>query len=231
MRLHEQATAFLLGDQGRSIVRRWLSRYRLPTHCFDDVIQDALIRVLTAEDRGMKPDNVDAFVTTVVQRAARDLLRGRLRRPEGHLADPPAEGEAWDFADDTAGPAQIALDSEAIAALGEQVDATRHVLGASLASKAHPAAMSLAVLAIVHGDAVPADDCPTPASGVGAEEGVWWAGVFYAGPDGCFAIDGEPEHAAVRKRRSRAINAAKSALAAAVADVNAGSESDGPSDD
>ena len=47
------------------------------------------------------------------------------------------------------------------------------------------------------------DDVPSPQ---GSQPGVWplWAGLFYAGRDDCFAAPGS-ETAAVRKRRSRAI--------------------------
>lgn len=194
------------------MVKRRLSAYRMPLNLRDDLIQDTMIRVLLAEERAFEPDNPEAFVTTLFQRAARDLLRGQLRRPEGHLAAPPDHAGEWEFADDDVDPGELFPEAERLLELGDRVDATRARLADRLGVKAHPAAGALAVLAIVHGDATPAADCPAPVGGVAAEEGVWWAGVFYGGPDGCFTTDGSTEDAALRKRRSRALLATKAAM-------------------
>ena len=181
MRLHERAMAFLQGADGQQMVKQRLSAYRLPLSLRDDLVQDTMIRVLRAEARGVEPDNPEAFVTTLFQRAARDLLRGQLRRPEGHLAAPPDHDGGWGFADHDVDPGELFPEAVRLAELGDRVDATRSRLADRLGMKAPPAAGALAVLAIVHGDAKPAADCPTPVGGVAAEEGVWWAGVIVMG--------------------------------------------------
>ena len=216
MRLYERAATYLQGADGRRMVAGRLDRYRLPAGLLDDVVQDTMIRVWRADERGDAPDNVEAFVTTLAQRAARDLLRGLLRRPEGHLAAASEHQEGWEFADDEGDPVERLAVAERLSELGDRVDQTRVRLAESLSVKPHPAAAALAVLAIVHGDAEPAADCPKPAGGVAQEEGVWWAGVFYGGPDGCFATDDRSGDVAMRKRRSRALKATKNAVSEAV---------------
>ena len=216
MRLHERAMAFLQSSDGKQMVKQRLSTYRMPLNLRDDLVQETMIRVLRAEARAVEPDNPEAFVTTLFQRAAQDLLRGRLRRPEGHLAAPPDREGGWEFADDDVDLGELFPEAERLAELGDRVEATRSRLADRLGVKAHPAAGALAVLAIVHGDATPAADCPEPVGGVAAEEGVWWAGVFYGGPDGCFTTDGSAEDAALRKRRSRALQATKAVMKEAV---------------
>lgn len=218
MRLHERAMAFLQKPSGRAMVDRRVARYGLPGDLADDVIQDTLVRSLQAERRGTEPDNVEAFVTTLVQRSARDLLRGHLRRPEGYLAGPADDDATWDPADlagDT-DPATRLVTAEDAAELGGRVDAVRAELVGGLVRGAHASAAALTVLAIVHDAAEPAADTPRPAGGVAAEERIWWAGVFYGGPDGCFGTDDRAPNATTRKRRSRALAATKAALAHAV---------------
>ena len=210
--------AFLQSSDGQQMVKQRLSAYRLPLSLRDDLVQDTMIRVLRAEERCDKPDNPEAFVTTLFQRAAQDLLRGHLRRPEGHLAAAPDREGGWEFADNDADPGELLPEAERLGELGDRVDAARSRLADCLGVKAHPAAGALTVLAIVHGDATPAADCPAPVGGVAAEEGVWWAGVFYGGPDGCFATDGDAEDAALRKRRSRALHATKAVMKEAAND-------------
>lgn len=218
MRWSEEATAYLYGEDGRRMVAQRLARYGLPAGLADDLAQDAFVRVLRSEERGLKPRNVEAFVTTLVQRAARDLLRGLLRKPEGHLAAAPEQEQVWEFVDDEPDAAEQLAMAERLSELGDRVDATRLRLAEQLDSKPHPGAAALAVLAILHGDATPAADCPGPAGGVAQEERVWWAGVFYGGPDGCFASDDGAEDANTRKRRSRALRATKQAMEVAVDD-------------
>jgi hypothetical protein len=218
MRWRDDAMTYLYGADGRQMVAQRLARLRLPAGLSDDVTQEALLRVLRAEQRGIEPRNVDAFVTTLVHRTALDLLKGLLRRPEGHIAAAPEQEPGWDLADDEPDPVEQLVVDERLRELGDQVGATRVRLAGGLGVKPHPGAAALAVLAIVHGDATPAADCPTPRGGVAEEEGVWWAGVFYSGPDGCFATDGSAEDAKTRKRRSLALQATKHAMEVAVDD-------------
>jgi hypothetical protein len=137
----------------------------------------------------------------LVQRAARDLLRGVRRRPEGHAAD-----EAVDDLDpEVLGPT-LGRDLPEAAAVGAGVAAElRRRVAAALIGSPRAAAGALAVLAIVLDGAGAADDCPTPKAGAGDDEAVAWAGLFYAGRRECFPPPGAPDDAATRKRRSRAV--------------------------
>jgi DNA-directed RNA polymerase specialized sigma24 family protein len=213
--LPERAAAYLAGD-GRQVVRRHLRAHGLGADLFDDVAQDALVRCLSAERRGVEPASVPAFVSELVRRSARDLLRGHLRRPEGHLAGSPpgANGEPDQLDDIEAAdrPDEEVVSAHELARLGAVVDGLRAQLAARLARNPERAAGALVVLAIAHGDATPAADCPSPDGGVAQGEALYWAGVFYGGPGGCFPLDGQVDDAAMRQRRSRALRQVKATL-------------------
>lgn len=197
--LVDAAAGFLTGD-GNRVVARALAGHGLPGHLADDLVQEALIRVDRAEQRGEQVVNVEAFTTVLVQRAARDLLRGIRRRPEGHTvagAVDDLDGEALAIGTDL--PEAAVVDAAAAAELRRRV-------GAALGGAPRPAAGALAVLAIVLDGAGPADDCPAPKAGAGDDEALAWAGLFYAGRRECFPVGGEADDAATRKRRSRAVD-------------------------
>src|ERR1043165_6830501 len=73
--LPERAAAFLAGD-GHRVVQRHLRAHGLPGTYADDLVQETLLRCLTAEARGVEPVVLEAFVSELVRRSARDLLRG-----------------------------------------------------------------------------------------------------------------------------------------------------------
>ncbi len=230
--LLEEASAFLAGP-GCKVVRARLISYHLPASLFDDLVQEVLMRALLAERRGDVPVNVDAFVSTLVFRAARDMLRGHLRRPEGHLAKAMPEDAGDHHSDpleDVAAvdhPEDDVITADELARLGAIVDDIRRRLTISLDRNPPRAAGALAVLAVVHGDALPARDCPTPTRGVAQSESVNWAGLFYGGAERCFPTDDDPEDPAMRKRRSRALRHQAGALRAAAAELATRLEADG----
>ena len=108
-----------------------LATLHLPRALADDVVQDALRRVCVATAPGGEPiDNVEAFVTTVVHRAAIDIVRGCVRRPQVvdlRGVDPDAEVQGCWFT-----PASH-LDAGADACAGEALASVRrtihHLLG------------------------------------------------------------------------------------------------------
>jgi DNA-directed RNA polymerase specialized sigma24 family protein len=206
--LVKEASAFVEG-RGRKVVLRQLRAHSLPSHLFDDLVQEALLAALVAERQGVEPDSVPAFVSRLVQRRARDMLRGRRRRPEGHQAAGHPEDDAWAAPIDTLKapdrPEDEAVSNGELAQMGPVVEGIRRDLRAHLGHHPTRAAGALVVLAIVHGDALPAPDCPTPAGGVAQSEAASWAGLFYGGPARCFPTADDPEDAAMRKRRSRAL--------------------------
>lgn len=210
--LLEEAQTYLASDSGKAFMQRFIGD-RISEEAIEELGQDALLAVWTYEQQGAEVGNVRALVKTIVKNKVNSTLRGLYRRPEGHLADPPADEDGhlggWDL------DRMAQVDEKSLATtldeLGPRVDGTRLNLGHMLGPRPYPAATSLAVLAIVHGDAEPADDFPAPEGGVAAEEGVWWAGVFYSGPDGCFPAEGVAP-ATVRQRRARALAAAKAAM-------------------
>ena len=127
----EVAARFLRSDAGRAAVHRSLATLHLPRALADDVVQDALRRVCVATAPGGEPiDNVEAFVTTVVHRAAIDIVRGCVRRPQVvdlRGVDPDAEVQGCWFT-----PASH-LDAGADACAGEALASVRrtihHLLG------------------------------------------------------------------------------------------------------
>lgn len=199
------AAAAFLADRGRNVPARALVRVGLPKDLADDLVQEVLIRAYRAELRGDVVDNIEAFVTTLVHRAAVDLIRGVRRRPEGH----PPEHRPDDEPIDTLADA-VLTDLEAIAGLlGVEL---RQRLGSQLADHPVAAAGALVVLAIAVDGAAPADDCPAPAGGAGDDEAAVWAGLFYAGERRCFPGPRTPEDAAMRQRRSRAVRRQRALL-------------------
>ena len=202
--LVEEAAGFLQRD-GQQVVRRYLRSGALPVTLFDDLVQEVLLRVIGAHRRGTEILDVEAFVATVARRTAVDLVRGLLRRPEVQLPEEDAGEDPMADVPAPDDPEQEIVSAEELAQLGRIIDTVRRRLAARLGQNPDRAAGALAVLAIAHGDAEPADDCPRPVGGVAADEATAWAGLFYGGADRCFPTDGDPEDAAMRKRRSRAL--------------------------
>jgi DNA-directed RNA polymerase specialized sigma24 family protein len=207
------AAAFLAGP-GRRVAARAVAGLGLPPHLAEDVAQEALLRLHRAEQRGEDVANVEAFTTVLVQRSARDLLRGVRRRPEGHAVVPPI--------DDVAGEALVGgleRDLPEAAIIGAEVaTGWRRRVVASLDEAPRPAAGALAVLAILLDGAGPADDCPVPKAGAGDDEAIAWAGLFYAGRRECFPPPGQADDPATRKRRSRAVQDQRRVLHDALGD-------------
>lgn len=209
----EQAAAFLAGT-GRRLAPAAVRRLGLPADLAADATQEALLRVRRAELRGVAVEDLEAFTATLVRRAAHDLLRGRLRRPEGHLVTPLDDG-GTDPRDLLAADDQ----AEGAALAGIAAGALRGRLGARLDDATVATCGALAVLAVVLDGAAPAEDCPAPRGGAGADDAAAWAGLFYAGCGGCFPVDGGVEDAAMRQRRSRAVGRQRRVLVTAASEV------------
>ena len=217
-RLSERVAAFLAGE-GERVVRRQLDRHRLPRELFDDIVEGVLWRVLHVErnDRAFEPDNLEAWVSRLVQREARDVLRGRLRRRAREspvFEGPENEDTLWDHqADEGLTPDQeVEFETVDLVLSDEQVAAVRGRLAGVLASKPYPAAAALCMVTMFCDGAEPADDVPRPQGGVGQDQAPWWAAVFYSGRTNCFAVNGLEEDPAMRKRRSRAMKEARAIL-------------------
>ena len=180
---------FLASPAGRAMVRRALDHNALSHQLVDDVTQEVLRRTLTQIARGTVIDNVEAFATTVAQRASIDVLRGQMRWPRSF---DDIDLEEWEYG----------------AVAGEDSDVETGLMARSLRivlhTKAEPvparAAAALAYLT-VHLEGTPVGDgCPQPGKGAGPSEAAEWAGLWYAGRDDCFGSEGKH-----RKRRSRAV--------------------------
>lgn len=210
--LLDAAAAFLAGP-GHRVAARAVAGLGLPAHLADDVAQEALLRVVRAEARGDEVGNVEAFTTVLVQGAAKDLLRGIRRRPEGHAVDDPVDA----LGPDVLTPQRRDDLPEAAVVAAEAAAVLRRRVAAALTASPRPASGALAVLAIVVDGAGPAGDCPVPKAGAGDDEAIAWAGLFYAGRRECFPLAGQPDDAATRKRRSRAVQDQRRILRAAFA--------------
>lgn len=222
----EVAARFLRSDTGRAAVHRSLASLHLPRALADDVIQDALRRVWVATSSGGEHiDNVEAFVTTLVRRAATDIVRTRVRRlqvVELRDVDLDAEVQGCWFT-----PASH-LDVGADAVAGESIATVRRTIHHLLGTDPQAGAAALAYLVVSVDGAVPAADCPRPAGGATEVDDAEWAGLWYAGQYECFATasageglsdggrgDGAGRSVRVRKRRSRATHRFRDLLARA----------------
>jgi hypothetical protein len=201
----EQADRFLRSSAGRALINRILAANRLPRFLADDLRQDGLRRVWTATVAGaVAIDNLEGFVATVLQRAAIDIVRGRVRGPQAidwqQVIDLDAAGWGSPF------DGSLPLDVEADALAGESLALIRQAIHRGLAVDPASGAAALAYLSVaVDGARVPSD-CPQPVAGATATEAAEWAALWYAGHRYCFAGPIDPRASpAIRKRRSRLV--------------------------
>ena len=227
----EGVNAWLWGPEGRGRVRHAIDRYRLPAALADDLAQEVLYRAWRAIGRGEAIVSVPAFATTLLSRAAVDLLRGRSRRGEG-LERPGAEARAGhlDDREDPGAPADPGRSSQTTTSadpVGDAValaldppvaDGMRRSLHGLLGPRPTAGAAALAYVTLVADDVPLPVDCPAPEGGVDPEEGLAWAALWCTGREDCFEAGtggaGAPE-AAIRARRSRALRAMRAILAQA----------------
>jgi hypothetical protein len=192
----EGVRQFLASPAGRAVVRRALDHNALSHQIADDVTQEVLRRTLTQLAKGTVIDNVEAFATTLAQRASIDVLRGDLRQLRSF---DDIELDEWEY-----GAVAVADDDVETALMARDVRRALH-------SKAEPVpARAAAALAYftVHIEGTPVGDgCPRPGKGAGPDDAAAWAGLYYAGRDDCFGSS--EKH---RKRRSRAVGDMKALL-------------------
>jgi hypothetical protein len=240
----EGVNAWLWGPEGRSRVRYAIDRYRLPVALADDLAQEVLYRAWRAIGRGEAIVSVPAFATTLLSRAAVDLLWGRSRRGEdlepgadaepghpgspahtGSPADPsdPADPGAGAPADPSATGADPVGDAVALALDPPLADGMRRSIHGLLGPRPAAGAAALAYVTLVADEVPPPTGCPIPEGGVDPEEGLAWAALWCTGRDDCFDVRpgrmgaggaGAPA-AAIRARRSRALRAMRALLAQA----------------
>lgn len=209
----DRVLAWLLSPAGRQAADRARWRLHLPEHLVDDVVSAAAQRAIAAVVADGSIANVAGFATRLLQRGAQDLVRARVRdeRLRRHLGAPiDLDDVGWAaVAEPEPGP----LDDGRLGA------ATRQAVARHAARSVPAAAAALAVLAIRHDGAEPAEDCPQPRSRVGELEAATWAGLWYAGQRGCFPPPGGADEPKIRKRRERAARAVHEVLAAAAEEV------------
>jgi DNA-directed RNA polymerase specialized sigma24 family protein len=212
----EGVNAWLWGPQGRTRVRHALDRYRLPGTLADDLAQEVLYRAWRAIGRGETIVSVPAFATTLLSRAAVDLLRGRTRRaearerPGAEAGDPDAEAGAGRGAGcDPVGNGVAAAIDPPVA------DHLRRSVHGLLGARPATGAAALAYVTLVADDVPPPKGCPAPQGGVDADEALAWAALWCTGRDDCFDAASNADPATVRARRSRALRAMRALLAQA----------------
>lgn len=204
----DAAIAWLHTAEAKHAARRALAYHRLPSSLVDDLLQETAVRLLrSAAARDDTPIvDAEAFVHRMLQRAAQDLHRYERRRPveAAETLPEPARGR-----DDNAHLARVVEDEY------------RRVAQASLVGAPWKGAAVLNELTF-HLHAVPVPvGVPTPGSG-DTDGDVRWAALWLAGMRDCFARDGRPEDAAMRKRRARALDAVRTELRRVVEIVEAG---------
>jgi hypothetical protein len=201
----EQADRFLRSSAGRALINRILAANRLQRFLADDLRQDGLRRVWTATVAGaVAIDNLEGFVATVLQRAAIDIVRGRIRGPQAmdwqQVIDLDAGGWGSPF------DGSLPLDVEADALADESLAVLRRAIHRGLAVDPASGAAALAYLSVAVSGAPVPSDCPQPVAGATAAEAAEWAALWYAGHRHCFAGLSDPRASpAIRKRRSRLV--------------------------
>ena len=206
----ERADRFLRSGAGRALIHRILATNRLPRSLADDLAQDALRRVwvtLTSGDGVI--DSLEGFVTVVLNRAAVDIVRGRVRGPQAidwqQGVDLDADGWGWPLE----GPSPLDVEADALARTA--LVSVRRAVHTVLSIDPVSGGAALAYLNVAVDGAPVAPDCPQPGRGATPTDAAEWAALWYAGRRDCFvdAALGAPPPAdaaasgAVRKRRSR----------------------------
>jgi hypothetical protein len=196
---------WLQSTEGQSMISRTLQAHRLPSSFDADVERMVLRSAATATSRGARIDSAPAWATSCLRNRVKDLLRSpmskrapRRDRPHDDLTDDEAR-----FGADTGDGAIERFETSQVA------DEVRRQL---LMTGTHgwQVAGGLAVLAVGVDGAEPGARCPRPVGGAGELEAGNWAGLWYAGRHDCFDADADTD--VVRKRRSRAAAALRSAL-------------------
>lgn len=217
----EAIRLFLASPQGLARARRALQRNRLPEHLRDDLVQEVLRRALSRVHQGEPIDNPAGFATAVLHHASVDLLRGRLRQP---LPLPTLARDADDGDFDIESTNDPAVDDALVgSSLARHVRRALHAAAGTVPEKV---AAALAYLTAAVDQAPVGEGCPQPAGGAGAREGAGWAGLWYAGRDDCFPEPSQPDSAAVRKRRSRAVAQFHAVLHAAAGEAGVSEAAD-----
>ena len=201
---------WLTGPDGRARARYWARRYGI-ADAGDDVQQDALLRALRS---GVDGNDVDpaAFGTTLIKRAAIDILRATSRQAElvrlydEDDVDPDAK---LDHLDDGPGPEDLIVDDAAH-------DALRAVVFNAERAAPRDVSAALALLTLTLDTSLGPASAPQPVAGATPATARGWVALHYSGQAECFPSAGESEDNAMRKRRERAIKRATALLATAL---------------
>jgi hypothetical protein len=201
---------WLASPEGRQAAGRWVRRMGLSPDLAEDVAQEVLVRTALAVGRGEQLRSPEAWANRVGAFAARDLLRGALRRPRPAATDEDEEPL------DIGGRAD---EVEAVAVGAALAAGVRRAVAGRVAPRPWVGAAALAHLAASVDGAPVGPACPQPAGGAGPQEAAEWAALWYAGQVRCFADSVATETAAVRKRRSRAVAQVRTLLREAAAEA------------
>lgn len=200
---------WLNGPDGRGRARYWARRYGI-ADAGDDVLQDALLRALRSEVDGNEVDPA-AFGTTLIKRAAIDILRATSRRAElVRLYDEDDDPEAkLDRLDDGPGPEDLIADAAAH-------DSLRAAVFNADRAAARDVSAALGLLTLTLDTSLGPAAAPQPLAGATPHQARAWVALHYAGQSECFPSAGGSEDNAMRKRRERAITRATALLASAL---------------
>jgi hypothetical protein len=194
---------WLQSHEAMAAARSDLERLRLPISLADDVLQEARLRYWRlAEAHVDAAENPKGVARRAMKRAVLDLHRLRSRRVEETVLDDLPPGQQGSVVD----PNPVA----------EMEDACRQRLWVRLGRKPRAGAAALHELTFrLHGDVPIPDSAPRPVAGSDDKE-IGWAALWLAGRDDCFSSGDGVETAAIRRRRSRALEETAAELRDAV---------------
>lgn len=203
----DEVARWLGNDEAQRRARRALDRRHLDHRFADYVLSDANLRVLRTFQLRAEPYEVFeavGFAIRIIERSAADLLRRPAHRYE-------VVGGKDDI-----GAAGIEDDPVVVTAPEGLESRVRMALHAHAGTATWATAGALVVVTVtLDGVTSFAPHVPAVGQGAVATQQPWWAGLHYAGKHDCFAGDG----AAVRQRRSRAVQRMREVLAAASEDT------------
>jgi hypothetical protein len=198
--------SWITSAAGQAWLQRLLVELRLPEALDADLEEVLLVETERHLRAGNDIVSPEVWAKQRLRSRAIDVLRGRARRVEPGDPSRVLEGQP-------AAPLLTGITEQGVTAVRRRL----HQRAAGWITAA-----ALAVVATEVDEARPLRECPAPKGGLGERGAAAWVGLWYAGRHRSFPPLGEPDTAAVRKRRSRDRDAVHAELAAAFGEVTGG---------
>jgi hypothetical protein len=203
---------FLASAEGRAVVKRALSRYRLSSQLHDDLVSEVTIASLRMDAKGELVETPAAFVTHVARQRAIDMVRKERRTNSRFMAQSKADDVDLLDAVGEADPNYAGIDD-----LGQFDQLRAAIVPRTTALAPWVLSATLTYLAVRAELCEPGAACRRPVAGTTGHRAAQWAGLWYAGQGSLMPAADGTDPPANRKARSRAMIKLDEVLAEACA--------------